>query len=116
MNIIITIRTIKMKPVDIESGTYICYSVNHSITKPEFKIDDHVRIIKYTNISPKGYTSSYYLLLNRLRILLHGHMLLVIVMMKKLLKPFMMKSSQLVITCSNLTIETLEQGLKYVQS
>ena len=48
-------RTVKIKPVDIKSGTYIKYNVDSNEKDPEFKIDDHVRISKYKNIFAKGY-------------------------------------------------------------
>ena len=47
--------TIKMKPVDVNSGNYIEYNVNSNDKDPKFKIDDHVRISKYKNMFAKGY-------------------------------------------------------------
>ena len=47
-------RTIKMKPVDVKSSTYIDYSREINDEDPEFKIGDIVRISKYKNISAKG--------------------------------------------------------------
>ena len=49
--------TIKMKRVDVKSNTYIDYSKEINNNKdPKFKIGDIVRISKYKNIFPKGYT------------------------------------------------------------
>ena len=49
-------RTIKMKPTDVKSSTYIDFDVEHNDKDPKFKVDDHVRISKHRNISAKGYT------------------------------------------------------------
>ena len=50
-------RTIKMKPVDVKSSTYIgsCKEINYQ--DPKFKIGDIVRISKYKKIFAKGYLS-----------------------------------------------------------
>ena len=51
--------TIKIKPVDVKSSTYIVYYSKEINNKdPKFKIDDIVRISKYKNIFAKGYTSN----------------------------------------------------------
>ena len=42
--------TIKMKPVDVKSNTYIDSSKKINNKDPKFKIGDIVRISKYTNI------------------------------------------------------------------
>ena len=42
--------TIKMKPVDLKSSTYIDYSKEVNDEDPKFKIGDIVRISKYKNI------------------------------------------------------------------
>ena len=57
-------RTIKMKPVDVKSNTYIESTALHSNkevndTDPKFKVCDHVKISKYKNIFAKGYTPSW---------------------------------------------------------
>ena len=50
--------TIKTKPVDVKSNTYIDSS--KEINKdPKFKINDIVRISKYKNIFAKGYTPNW---------------------------------------------------------
>ena len=48
-------RTIKMKPVDVKSSTYIYSSKEINDKHPKFKIGDIVRISKYKNIFAKGY-------------------------------------------------------------
>ena len=45
--------TIKMKPVDVKSSTYMDYSKENNEKEPKFKIDDIVRIPKYKNIFAK---------------------------------------------------------------
>ena len=49
-------RTVKMKPIDVTSVSYAEPSKDSNITKPKFKVGDHVRISKYKNILAKGYT------------------------------------------------------------
>ena len=53
--------TIKMKPIDLKSNTYIDSMELHPEKKvndkdPKFRVGDHVRISKYKNIFAKGYT------------------------------------------------------------
>ena len=48
-------RTIKMKPVDVKSSTYINSSEEINNEDPKFKIGDIARIPKYKNIFAKGY-------------------------------------------------------------
>ena len=52
--------TIKMKPVDLKSSTYIDY-IDEEIDgeDPKFKIADIVRISKYKNIFAKGYVPNW---------------------------------------------------------
>ena len=51
--------TIKMKPVNIKSNTYIDFSKEFNEKNPKFKIDDNVRISKYNNAFVKGYTPNW---------------------------------------------------------
>ena len=46
-------RTIKMKPVDDKSSTYIDFSKENNKKGPKFKVGNHVRISKYKNIFAK---------------------------------------------------------------
>ena len=52
-------RSIKMKPIDITSYSYPEYNEDSNVTKPKFKVGDHVRISKYKNIFAKGYTPNW---------------------------------------------------------
>ena len=47
--------TIKVKPVDVKSSTYIDSSNKINVEDPKFKIGDIVRIWKYKNIFAKCY-------------------------------------------------------------
>ena len=47
--------TIKMKPVDVKSSTYLDSSKEINDEDPKFKNGDIVRISKYKNIFAKGY-------------------------------------------------------------
>ena len=51
-------RTIKIKPADVEDGSYI--NINRKIydEDPKFKIGDHVIISKYKNNFAKGYPAT----------------------------------------------------------
>ena len=50
--------TIKMKPLDVKSNTYIDSIKEINEKDPKFKIGDNVRISKYKNVFAKGYTSN----------------------------------------------------------
>ena len=52
-------RTIKMKPVDVKSNTYINSSKEINDKDPKFKIGDTVRISKYKNIFTKGHVLNW---------------------------------------------------------
>ena len=47
-------RTVKMKPVDVKSSTYIDFNKEHSKESPKFKVGDHVRISQYKNTFAKA--------------------------------------------------------------
>ena len=51
--------TIKMKPVDVKSNTYIDPSKEINDKDPKFKISDIVRISKYKKIFAKGYVPNW---------------------------------------------------------
>ena len=51
--------TIKLKPVDVKSSTYIDSSKEINDKNPKFKIGDTVRISKYKNVFAKGYTPNW---------------------------------------------------------
>ena len=52
-------KTIKMKPIDVTSDSYAENNENSNVTKPKFKVGDHVRISKYKNIVAKGDTQNW---------------------------------------------------------
>ena len=52
-------RTIQMKPIDIISDFYAEYSEDSNVTRPKFKVGDHIRILKYKNIFAKWYTQNW---------------------------------------------------------
>ena len=88
-------RTIKMKPVDIKDNTYIDSKKEVNDKDPKFKVGDHIQISKYKNFLLKDTHQiglKKFLLLVKLKMQSHGHMLLIISMMKKLLEHFMKKN------------------------
>ena len=46
-------RTIKVKPVDVKSDSFVKYNEGSIGKDPRFKVGDHVRICKYKNIFAK---------------------------------------------------------------
>ena len=52
-------RTIKIKPVDVKDNTYIDFKKEVNDKDPKFKFGGHVRISKYKDIFPKGYTPNW---------------------------------------------------------
>ena len=52
-------RTIKRKLIDVTSDSYAEHNEDFNITKPKFKVGDHVRISKYKNIFAKGYAQNW---------------------------------------------------------
>ena len=52
-------NTIKMKPVDVKSSTYIDSSKDDNESDPKFETGDIVKISKYKNISQKVYTRNW---------------------------------------------------------
>ena len=88
--------TIKMKPVGVKWNTYIdsCKKINDK--NPKFKIGDTVRLSKY-RIFLQKITLHIFLknfCLKKWKILYRGHMLLMILMKKKLLEHFMNTNSK----------------------
>ena len=81
--------TTKMKLTDVKPNTYVDSSKENNDKNPKFKIGDTVRISKYKNILAKAYTPNWSetigLWLKKLKMLRRGHMLLIILMRKKLL-------------------------------
>ena len=88
-------RTIKMKPIDVKDNTYIDFGKEVNNNDPKFKVGDHMRISKYINIFAKAYTPNWseeVFVIKKLKIQFHGHMSLMILMVKKLLEHFMKKN------------------------
>ena len=81
-----------MKPVDVKDNTYNDFKKEINDKDPKFKVGDHVRISKYTPKDTHQTGLKKFLLLVKLKIQFHGHMLLMISMMKKLLEHFMKKN------------------------
>ena len=52
-------RTIKMKPIDVTNDSFAEYNEESNKRNPKFKVGDHVRISKYTNIFAKGYVPNW---------------------------------------------------------
>ena len=84
--------TIKMKPVDVKPSTYIESSKGVNYQDPEFKL---VILLEYQNIKTFLQKAMFqiglkkFLWLKKLKILFHGHLLLVILEEEKLLERFM---------------------------
>ena len=84
-----------MKPIDVKDNTYIDFGKEVNNNDPKFKVGDHVRISKYKNIFAKGHTPNWseeILLSKKKKIQFHGHKLLMILKVKKLLEHFMKKN------------------------
>ena len=87
-------RSIKMKPVDVKDNKYIDFEKDVN-KDPKFKVGDYVRISNIKIFLLKDTCQigrKKFLLVVKLKILYHGHMLLMISMVKKLLLHFMKKS------------------------
>ena len=83
--------TIKMKPDDVKSNTYIESSREINNKNPKFKIGDIIRISKYKNIFAKGYTPNWseeMFVIKKVKKYCAVDMLLMILMEKKLLERF----------------------------
>ena len=52
-------RTIKIKPTDVTDNTHGDFTKEVNDKDLKFKVGDHVRISKYKNIFPKGYTPNW---------------------------------------------------------
>ena len=99
--------TIKIKPVDVKSSTYIDHSKEINDKDPELKIGDIVIISKCKNIFPKDYVPNWtqdvfvidmfqigvktFLRFKKLKTLCRVYMLLMILMEKEMLECLMKK-------------------------
>ena len=50
---------IKIKSIDVKSGSYAGYGIDSNARDAEFKIGDHVRMSKCKNIFAKGHASNW---------------------------------------------------------
>ena len=90
-------NAIKRRPVDVKSSRYIDSSKELNNIDLKFKIGAIVRITNYRNIFAKVYTPNglkKFLCLIKLKILCHGHMLLINLIEEKLLERFTKKKLQ----------------------
>ena len=81
--------SIKMKPADVKSNTYISSSQEINDRDPKFKTGDTVRISKCKNILQKAMFQiglKKFFWLKKLKALCRGHIFLVILKVKKLKK------------------------------
>ena len=78
-----------MKPIDVKSSTHINLNKENNKEGPKFKVGDYVTISKYKNIFAKGYAPNWseeVFAITKVKILCRGHILLVILTVKKLLE------------------------------
>ena len=52
-------RTIKMKPLEVQSSTYNDFGIENNEKDPKLEVNDHVRISKYKNNFAKGCTPNW---------------------------------------------------------
>ena len=87
-------RSIKMEPFNVKSSTYIDTSQEINDKDPKVKIGDIVKTSKYKNIFVKDYAPNWSkegFVVEKVNALCHGHVVLVILMEKKLLESFIRK-------------------------
>ena len=71
-------QTIKMKPVDVKSNTYINSGKEINNKDPKFKVGNHVRISKYKNIFAKDHVpnqSEEVIVIKKIKTLSRGHVI-----------------------------------------
>ena len=72
--------TIKIKPVDVKTSTYVDFDKKNNKGGPKFKVGDHVRMSKIKTFLQKVTCQiglKWFLSFQKLKILFRGHMLLV---------------------------------------
>ena len=52
-------KTIKMKPIDVKSDSFVEYNEKSNEKDPKFKVNDHVSISKSKNTFAKGYAPNW---------------------------------------------------------
>ena len=97
-------RTLKTKPIEVRSDSYAEYNEDSNITKPKFKVGDHVRILKYKNSFAKGYTKNWseVFVVSKIKDTVPWTYVLVTWMVNQLLEVFMKKN------CKKLVKKNLE--------
>ena len=88
-------RTIKVKPADVKSSTYIDSSKGINDEDPKSNIGDIVRISKYKNTFAKSYVPNWceeIFVIKKVKNTCRGYMLLLILVEKKLLERFTKKN------------------------
>ena len=84
-----------MKLVKVKSDIYIDFDKKNTKEDPKFHVGDHVRISKYKSTFAKIYQRNWSeedFVIIKVKILFRGHMLLIILQVKKLLEPFTIKN------------------------
>ena len=83
-----------MKPINVKDNTYIDFGKESNDKDPKFKVGDHVRISNYKCIFAKGYKPNWSeeTVVSKIKMQFHGHKLLMISTVKKLLEHFMKKN------------------------
>ena len=84
-----------MNPFDITWSTYIDFDKENNKEDPIYKADDNVRILKYIFVFAKGYVlncSEEVFGIKKIKIMCREHMLLVMLIVKKLLERFAKKN------------------------
>ena len=93
-------RTIKMMPVDIKSSTYIDFNKENVKKDSILEVGHHVRILKCKYIFVKVYIQNWFeevFVIKNVKNTFRGHMLLVVLTMKKLLERFTKKNCKILI-------------------
>ena len=84
-----------MKPIDVTDDSYAEYNKYFNKKDPKFKVVYHVRISKYKSIFAKEYTSNWseeVFVISKIKKQYLRHMLLMMLIVKKLLEHFMKKN------------------------
>ena len=93
-------RKIKMNSVDVKDSTYIDFNKEVQGKDFKFRVGDHVIISKYRNIFVKGHTPNWskeVFVIKEVKKLFQWHMLLVILIVKKLLEHFIKRNCKKII-------------------
>ena len=107
----ITHKTIKIKPLDVNSRAYIDLGIKNNDKDPKFKVGDQVRTAKYKTVLQEVTIQIVLNKIVRLKLLHRGHTLLMILMVKKLLARFTKKKK---IQKANQTKHRIEKVIKII--